>query len=189
MMGGVLADLDGSTGLPRLFACGECADYGVHGANRLASNSLLDGLVFGERTARAMARMAPPDPALVQQAERRPAGALQALDAQVRSTIQQLAWERIGIVRDGAGLREAVDRLGELVRQIRPAETATLAELEAANMCQVAWMAATSALTREESRGAHYRSDFPDPREEWRKHILLREVGEEAEVSYQPVVA
>jgi L-aspartate oxidase len=188
MMGGVLADLDGCSGLPRLFACGECADYGVHGANRLASNSLLDGLVFGVRTARAMAQTAPLDPALLAQAERRPAGALQALDAEATATIQELAWGLIGIVRRGPGLREAVTRLSDLTRRIRPAASATLAELEAANMCQVAWMAATSALAREESRGAHYRSDFPQTREEWRKHILLRQAGEGTEVSYQPVV-
>jgi L-aspartate oxidase len=188
MMGGVRADLHGHSGLPRLFACGECADYGVHGANRLASNSLLDGLVFGVRTARAMAETGPPDPALVARAERQPVAALQALEAGAKATIQQVAWGCIGIVRRGPGLQEAVRRLGELCRRIRPAETATLAELEAANMAQVAWMAATSALTREESRGAHYRSDFPETRPEWRRHILLRQAGEGAEVSYQPVV-
>ena len=187
MMGGVMADLDGSTGLSRLFACGECADYGVHGANRLASNSLLDGLVFGVRTARAMAQTEPLDPALVERATEQPACYLHALDVASKSVIQQLAWNRIGIVREGSGLREAVERLGDLSRQIRPVETAPLAELEAANMCQVAWMAGTSALTREESRGAHYRSDFPDTRQEWRKHILLRQVGDSTEVSYQAV--
>jgi L-aspartate oxidase len=188
LMGGIKTDLTGRSTLPGLYAAGEAACTGVHGANRLASNSLLDGLVFGVRTARAMAQTAPLDPALLAQAERRPAGALQALDAEATATIQELAWGLIGIVRRGPGLREAVTRLSDLTRRIRPAASATLAELEAANMCQVAWMAATSALAREESRGAHYRSDFPQTREEWRKHILLRQAGEGTEVSYQPVV-
>ncbi len=187
MMGGVMADLDGSTALPRLFACGECADYGVHGANRLASNSLLDGLVFGVRTARTMAQTTPPDAALLARATAQPAGCLHALDVEAKPVIQQLAWDRIGIVREGQGLRDAVAQLSDLTEQIHPTEMASLAELEAANMCQVAWMAGTSALAREESRGAHYRSDFPESREEWRRHILLRQVEGKTEVSYQPV--
>jgi L-aspartate oxidase len=189
MMGGVMADLHGYTGLPRLFACGECADYGVHGANRLASNSLLDGLVFGVRTAQAMAETPAPERALVAQAERNPFHPPHALPAEARATIQQIAWDRIGIVRDGEGLREAVARLGDLCRQIHPGQRATLAQLEAANMGQVAWLAATAALTREESRGAHYRSDFPEASKAWRKHILLRQDQGAVEVSYQPVIA
>ncbi len=188
MMGGVMADLNGFTGRPRLFACGECADYGVHGANRLASNSLLDGLVFGVRTARAMAQTPPPDAALLQRAADSPSCCLHALDVATKALVQQLAWDHIGIVREGRGLREAVARLDELGRAVVEVETATLPELEAANMCQVAHMAGLSALTREESRGAHYRTDFPATREEWRKHILLRRVGETTEVSYQAVI-
>ncbi len=187
-MGGVMADLHGYTGLPRLFACGECADYGVHGANRLASNSLLDGLVFGVRTAQAMAETTALDRDLVAQAQRRPCARPQALPAEVRSTIQQLAWDHIGIVRNGPGLREAVTRLGDLCRQIQAAENTSLAELEAANMAQVAWLAATAALTREESRGAHYRLDFPESREVWRQHVLLRQSHDGVDISYQPVL-
>ena len=86
------------------------------------------------------------------------------------------------------GVVEAVTRLGDLCREIRTVENAGLAELEAANMAQVAWLAATAALTREESRGAHYRSDFPEPRETWRRHILLRQIHGQVDISYQPVL-
>ncbi len=188
MMGGITADLHGLTGLPRLFACGECADYGVHGANRLASNSLLDGLVFGNRTAQAMAEMDPLPESLARAAEELPALPLRVLEAEAKATIQDLAWENIGIVRDRPGLTRAREELADLARRIRQEPTATLPELEAANMCQVAWLTATAALVREESRGAHFRSDFPQTREEWRRHILLRQVEGQLEITYQPVI-
>ncbi|HEY3396926.1 MAG TPA: L-aspartate oxidase [Armatimonadota bacterium] len=188
MMGGVLADLHGFTGVPRLFACGECADYGVHGANRLASNSLLDGLVFGVRTAAAMAQIEPLPEDLRQRGQALPTAPAQALPEEAKTTIQRLAWAKIGIVRTKSELTEAVEQLGALGAETRPQELATVGELEAANMCQVAWLVATAALIREESRGAHYRSDFPDTEEAWRRHILLRQVAGVPEITYRPVI-
>lgn len=188
MMGGITADLHGHTGLARLFACGECADYGVHGANRLASNSLLDGLVFGVRSAQAMAQISPLPAALVTAAQELPASPLLVLNPEDKSRIQQIAWEGIGIVRDASGLQAARDRLAALAKQITRTEIAELAQMEAVNMCQVASLAATAALERRESRGAHYRADYPTTQDEWQKHILLRQAEGQVKISYQPVV-
>jgi len=188
MMGGITADLHGYTGLPRLFACGECADYGVHGANRLASNSLLDGLVFGVRSAQAMAQISPLPAGLTTAAQGMPALPLQVLSPEAKSRIQELAWEGIGIVREAAGLQAVRAELGKLKQQIESVERAELAQMEAANMCLAAWLVVTAALERRESRGAHYRADYPTTRNEWQKHILLRRTDGQVEISYQPVI-
>ena len=167
-MGGVRADLDGRTNVPRLFAAGEAAATGVHGANRLASNSLLEGVVFGARAGRAMREwISAPAPA-----RSRPADS-PARMAPVEE-IRRLAWEKCGIVRSGEGLREAcawLEREGREVPRLTP-ETAA-----AMNLHQVALLIARCALDREESRGAHYRTDFPDKREALGKHSVIRKEG------------
>jgi L-aspartate oxidase len=161
-MGGVRTDLDGRTSVPRLFAAGEAACTGVHGANRLASNSLLEGVVFGTRAGKAMREAtgqaaAPPVPAAAW-----PGG----LDHQA---IQRIAWEKCGILRDAPGLREAE---AELSRTLPGAREISAENAEARNMQQVALLIARSALAREESRGAHYRSDFPEKQPAFEKHSL-----------------
>ncbi len=174
MMGGIATDLHGHTNIARLFACGECACYGVHGANRLASNSLLDGLVFGKRSAVAMAEMG----LLSADAQRRAAGHNQvgvyAAPAELKQLIPDLMWERVGIIRTDDDLAQARRQLAQWAEQVELASQPTLAELEAANMCQAAMLMATAALHRTESRGAHYRTDFPDISKQWRKHVILR---------------
>ena len=174
MMGGIAADLHGQTEIGRLFACGECANYGVHGANRLASNSLLDGLVFGKRSAAAMAELEPLSATAEQQAATGEPNDILAAPADLRPQIQQLMWEQVGIIRDGDGLAEAQAQLAEWAAQISTCLSPPLAELETANMCQVGLLMASAALHRTESRGAHYRSDFPDTSARWRKHVILR---------------
>ncbi|HSB62269.1 MAG TPA: FAD-binding protein, partial [Vicinamibacteria bacterium] len=152
VMGGVATDLRGRTTLPGLYAAGECAATGVHGANRLASNSLLEGLVFGARAAGAMAedgagRGAPGG-----------ASAPEGAGAVPREELRRMAWEALGLERDAAGLRAFLHRLSGG----RPAAAAgSRAEAEARNLADVARAMALSALFREESRGAHYRTDFP----------------------------
>ena len=157
-MGGVRADLNGRTSLRGLFAAGEAACTGVHGANRLASNSLLEGLVFGARAAQTMQEELrghtphsgvdrPPDET---------AGADKAV-ADVTQQIQDLMWREVGIVRTGSQLRHAIHELEKLGW---PKQTSRAA-CKAANIHQVALLIARSALAREESRGAQYRTDYP----------------------------
>ncbi len=154
-MGGVRTDLDGRTSLPGLYAAGEVACTGVHGANRLASNSLLEALVFGARAARAMLECG---------GTSEPGRAAEtAGGAMTLAEVQELTWSRCGIVRDAAGLRQAIDRL-----------EAAAPDAEARNAHQVAWLIARCALGREESRGAHFRTDFPEKRAEWERHSVVR---------------
>src|SRR5579872_2100483 len=163
-MGGVRTDLDGRASLARLFAAGEVACTGVHGANRLASNSLLEGVVFGARAGRAMREWSSARQSEATHAARFEVPAAEAGD------IRQLAWERCGIVRCGDGLRQAVDRLERYPMSEAP-PTRERAALR--NVHQVAQLIARSALAREESRGAHFRTDFPAKRAEFEKHSLI----------------
>ncbi len=174
MMGGIATDLHGQTEIGRLFACGECANYGVHGANRLASNSLLDGLVFGKRSAAAMAEIAPLATDLEQQAAAGQQNHIPAAPADLKPQIQQLMWKQVGIIRDGDGLARAQAQLEEWSKRIAVSHSPALAELEATNMCQVGMLMAAAALHRTESRGAHYRTDFPDTSKAWQKHVIVR---------------
>jgi L-aspartate oxidase len=156
-MGGVRTDLDGRTSLPRLYAAGEAACTGVHGANRLASNSLLEGLVFGARAARAMLTDSLPEPQSPAALAAAPAGSLSSLQ------IQELAWQACGIVREGPSLAEAC----RLFETKPPAS-------EARNPHQVAWLIARCALARHESRGAHYRTDYPEPSASFARHSTVQ---------------
>jgi L-aspartate oxidase len=156
-MGGVRTDLDGRTTIPRLFAAGEVASTGVHGANRLASNSLLEGVVFGARAGRAMRESAA---ALRTAPVREREGGGESLAEQT----QRVAWEKCGIVRDATGLREACAWLAR-----GPAPE---------NMRQVALLIARCALAREESRGAHFRTDYPAKRAEFAKHSVVQKDAE-----------
>jgi L-aspartate oxidase len=162
MMGGVKIDLWGRTSIPGLFAAGEVACSGVHGANRLASNSLLEGLVFGARAGRAALedRPAPGPPSVVVEGVEAirsvdPERAAAAVDA-----LKSLMWEEVGILRDGGGLRRALAGTLELETGLGP-RALTREGLEARNLLFVGRLITESALGREESRGSHYRSDAP----------------------------
>ena len=177
MMGGVRTDLNGATSLPGLFAAGEAACTGVHGANRLASNSLLEGLVFGARAANAMQ---------AQQAEGRKApatvvmsGAGQVSNPDVEPLIreiQQIMWNKVGIVRTRQGLTEAVQQLQSLMGQLPAADSRR--HCEAINIHTAGLLIARSALARLESRGAHYRLDYPAHDDvKFKKHSVAIEKG------------
>jgi L-aspartate oxidase len=155
LMGGVRTDVDGRTSLRRLYAAGEVACTGVHGANRLASNSLLEGLVFGARAATAMRETGP----VVAGAKGvREYAAYPAENAAHRlKELQRQMWRDAGLLRDAEGL-SAMQRELERMRIVPARERASL-ELE--NLHAVAELIVLSALAREESRGAHYRNDFP----------------------------
>jgi len=165
LMGGVETDLDGRTSLPGLFAAGEAAATGVHGANRLASNSLLEGLVFGGRAGLAMASGATArEQSSVGPRDAAPTGApltIHMPEAQLR----ELMWKRAGVFRDRAGLAGALDVLDEaweqLDRQFREGRSLSPATWRHASLLTVGRLIVRAALRREETRGAHARSDFP----------------------------
>jgi L-aspartate oxidase len=159
-MGGVWSDLQGRTTVPGLYVAGEVACTGVHGANRLASNSLLEGVVFGARAGSAMSgEKAREDVCEVSTPEFL---APEMTEAEIRG----IAWEHCGIARDREGLEAALTELGGA--RLAPAAPG-LKATELRNIHQVAELIAACALWREESRGAHYRSDFPEKREEFRR--------------------
>lgn len=175
-MGGVRTDLDGRTSLPGLYAAGEAAGTGVHGANRLASNSLLEGLVFGARAGNKMRdELTLPG----KRASGLPPAAYSngpvsvPVEASLRE-LQTLMWNQVGIVRTGSGLKQALKRLEELAPQLSRPHTRR--EHEARNLQIAGLLVARSALAREESRGAHYRTDFPDHNEaKFGKHSVVRD--------------
>ena len=171
-MGGIAVDANGRTSLPGLWACGEVSATGVHGANRLASNSLLEALVFGARVAEDLRRTIPAGPVPVRTAGLRVApGAERAVsagcDAQLTLAVRRLMWEKVGVVRDGQGLQAALDELDRLAGE-HPAAAG-----EARNLLAVARLVTAAALERRESRGGHFRADLPQPEEAWRHRLVL----------------
>jgi L-aspartate oxidase len=195
-IGGVQTDQWGRTNIPGLFACGESASTGIHGANRLASNSLLEGLVFGDRTVRELNRyLSVSDPAVRKVRlgladEPRP-GNDPGLVAETRRDLGLLMSDLCGIVRSREGLAEAARRLDQLEAALVP-PALQVAELELFNLLIVARLMVQSAILREESRGVHLREDFPQQDDtKWRSHLLVRrsEEGGEPVVMVQPVSA
>ncbi len=159
LMGGVKTDLGGRTSLARLYAAGEVACTGVHGANRLASNSLLEGLVFGARAAASMREVSPIS-ASAQPACIKKFAPVPSLDAHaVLQNLQQRMWRDAGLLRDAEGLSAMRRELERIKAEVFPA--AQRASVELANIHTVAELIVLSAIKREESRGAHYRNDFP----------------------------
>jgi L-aspartate oxidase len=177
MMGGVTTDLTGATTLPGLFAAGEVACSGVHGANRLASNSLLEGLVFGRRAGVAAIASAAGGPRPSGNAfhMRVPRGHGDRLEdvEKVRNSLRRIMWGQVGLIRSRESLVRATAQLARWERMVsRP--FASRADLEVKNMVQVARCVAEAALWRENSVGAHYRSDFPETRRSgWKAHSRL----------------
>jgi L-aspartate oxidase len=175
MMGGILTDLNGRTQVPGLYAAGEVASTGVHGANRLASNSLLEGLVFGNRIATTLLQETaepPEDSSELQACYPRLLTEYTNLKNDL-AQLHQLTGQYLGIVRDQAGIDQAFARLEALTV---PAVTTAKLEpqyLELQNMLHLARMMFQAATTRTESRGAHYRGDYPEPNNEWRKHLVF----------------
>ncbi len=166
MMGGVVTDLAGRSSLPRLYAVGEVARTGVHGANRLASNSLLEGLVFAERVARDLAQT-PVDLAVPPLTEWDVPPLPDRGAAQVAADeIRQLMWDFASISRTAAGLRRCLAALQRVGERLAPGAT------EERNLHTTATLVAEAALMRKESRGGHFRSDFPKTRRKWQgRHI------------------
>src|SRR6266568_5239091 len=169
-MGGVRTGVDARTSLPGLYAAGEAACTGVHGGNRLASNSLLEGLVFGARAAQEMAKENTPA-----KLEQKPASG-KTCDCRdevaLQREVQQLMESNVGIVRDAERLSAAVTRLEEILTALPGATTRRRAE--ALNITESGLAIARSALARQESRGGHYRNDFPAKDDaHFHKHSVL----------------
>jgi L-aspartate oxidase len=175
MMGGVKTNVWGETSIQGLFAAGEVSCTGVHGANRLASNSMLDVLVFSKRIIeRTLAGTLEPAPRhgddiyrSLSDGEPPQAGILPSLRA-----LQDLLWNKVGIIRDKAGLTQAVKTLASWQKCLPEAADRPTYELN--NLVLTGRLVAEAALIREESRGAHFRSDFPQHSSEWQKHIIFR---------------
>jgi L-aspartate oxidase len=182
IMGGVKTDLWGATNVPGLFAAGETACTGVHGANRLASNSLLEGLVYGERAGRGAARYARKQFTrlsgvqcdAVQGVRETPARSGTVTDlSDTRSSLKRLMWKQVGIVREKKGLAAALKQLKEWERDMkgRPPDRDVF---EIRNMITTAQLITRSALHREGSVGAHFRYDFPTKGKNWRKRTVIK---------------
>ena len=160
-MGGVRTDLDGLTSLPGLYAAGEAAATGVHGANRLASNSLLEGLVFGARAGSRMQselRKSATWMFTIPPAHASNAPAEITIERAVRD-IQDLMWNHVGIMRSAESLKRAIEKLQAIAPHV--AHPMSRQAWEAQSLSTTGLLVARSALAREESRGAHYRTDFP----------------------------
>jgi L-aspartate oxidase len=177
-VGGVRVDVNGRTTVPRLYACGEVAATGLHGANRLGSNSLLEGLVLGARAGDLAGRRAAAETDGITHGAIRhdvsPArhGAVDLHD--VTNALRAVSWRNLGIERSRFSLEEALTMMTFWSRYVMDQEFAEEAGWQLQNMLVVAGLIAAAALRREESRGVHFRTDFPeriDP--QWRAHLRL----------------
>jgi L-aspartate oxidase len=158
-MGGLYTDQMGRTSIQGLYAAGEAASTGVHGANRLASNSLLECVVFGKRAAAAMASDRRPSPKIVLEPPD-PFDSFQDAES-ARALIRETAWRSAGIIRESTGLEQGLEALERLKSQSRPSTTVLESDVEVSNLLLVARLVLRSAIVRLESRGAHFRKDYP----------------------------
>ena len=173
MMGGVATDLDAATNITNLYAAGEVAFTGVHGANRLASNSLLEGLVFGYRAGMAepsgdAARHTPTHLRKRLHAK----GARLDIDDLSRS-LKAITWRNLGVYRDAMHLTETVETLRAWSKYVLAEQFHMRPGFEVQNMLTLAQVIAESALQRTESRGAHQRVDYPDTDPGWARHSMV----------------
>ena len=179
IMGGVKSGLNGETNINGLFTAGEAACTGVHGANRLASNSLLEGMVYGARAGKKAA-----SELRVESSKLRVPKSLKIPNSKfqipkidiekIRSSLRRLMWNKVGIIRCKKSLTTAKEKLREW-DFILEAEFTSRAELELKNMLTVANLIVESALLRKGSIGAHYRSDFKEKGENWQRHVLCQQ--------------
>jgi L-aspartate oxidase len=181
-MGGAIVDLNGRTTVPGLWAAGEVTSSGLHGANRLASNSLLEGLVFGARAAADIQVMlhaegprpleVPPAASQLDEHEREP------LDlADIRNSLRSLMWRNVGITREAAGLTDAAEQVDFWCRYALGQVFENPAGWTLQNLLIVARLMIAAAAAREESRGVHTRTDFPGPDPAWTRHIAFSRKG------------
>jgi L-aspartate oxidase len=183
MIGGVTVDERGRTSIPGLWAAGEVTSSGLHGANRLASNSLLEGLVFGSSCARgavALAQAMPDRFTAVPLASTFEPDAVGTLDvADVTNSLRSLMVRHLGVIRERAGLEEARHDVAFWRRYALTREFTHRAGWELQNLLTIARLMIDSALAREESRGVHFRSDFPKIDDaHWKRHAICASIGD-----------
>lgn len=179
MIGGVAVDRQGRSSLPGLWAAGEVTSSGLHGANRLASNSLLEGLVYGayagEAASRSAAEGAHKMEALPIEHPVYDDGTESFDVADVRVSLKSLMGRLAGVERDAVGLREAADAIHSLAAYVMPRQFDSVEGWELQNLLITASCIVDAALVRSESRGVHFRSDFPKPDDEnWRRHLTIQ---------------
>jgi len=165
--GGVKVNLNGLTTIKNLYACGETACTGAHGANRLASNSLLEGLVFGTRIAETTARNIGDQEEPIEDNEK-----VFLADSSIKMPLQLAMSQGAGVMRSEKSLRETL----ALLEQLGKSQSASprIENWETSNLYQLALAIVNAALIRKETRGSHWRSDFPESTKEWQKHIIQR---------------
>jgi L-aspartate oxidase len=179
--GGVRTDLRGRTSVPGLYACGEVACTGVHGANRLASNSLLEGLVFAERIGAELGRALPPEgePGHDDREER-------LADPAILGPLQQLMTADAGVLRSGPGLARAAAGLTELGRP--DCDKADADAWQASNLHLIGSALVGAALAREETRGSHWREDYAETSPAWRGHLAVTAGQSGLSVVFEPTL-
>ena len=196
MIGGVTVDSNGRTTVPGLFAAGEVTSSGLHGANRLASNSLLEGLVYGARAGAAATAeiLESAGDTIARDAEFRvPAisnpraegggdagGPLDLAD--IRNSLRALMWRQVGVERAGGSLAEALETVEGWCRYVLPRQFAEPQGWQLQNMLEVARLMIRGAIERRETRGVHFRGDYPDPSPAWRAHIGWRRSRTEPQI-------
>lgn len=189
-MGGIVTDQTGKTSLRGLYAIGECANTGVHGANRLASNSLLEGAVFAKEAAKSILSSEGTEtrPAIIKRKMSNDEKSIQQRNLLQEEEIQRLMDKYAGIVRSKKELMNAAETL-----DLRSWKTELLKEplpvIKRFNMQTIAWLTVTSCLKREESRGSHYRNDFPSQNNEWNSKKIIRSLWHDESIIAEKTAA
>lgn len=179
LVGGVEVDEDGRTSVPGLWATGECASTGLHGANRMGSNSLLEGLVMGMRAGESLVKEVVPvikDISFEGTRQRWQHTGDPVVDVNIEDltySLKSMMWRQLGVERNAEGMLEAREKIGFWQRVVEELAEPSLRSWTLINMLTLARLTAISALSREESRGVHCRSDFPEARDEWMAHTVL----------------
>jgi L-aspartate oxidase len=186
-MGGITTDTNGATSILGLFAVGECASTGVHGANRLASNSLLECFVFGERLAMQVrslnldassilhSEFLPcKDRSQVKKISEEEVREREVATTKIKLAIQELVWKTAGIVRDRPGLESGLEQIETWRIELDRLCSHSRPWVETRNLADYAYLLLRSAIFRAESRGAHFRQDFPKTEESWQVHTAIQ---------------
>ncbi|MDX2255963.1 MAG: L-aspartate oxidase [Pseudanabaenaceae cyanobacterium bins.39] len=189
-MGGIVTDAYGATSITGLYAVGETASTGVHGANRLASNSLLECFVFGERLAQNVSSSPIPNYQSPTTNPQLPVPNYQSPITNpqlptIKTNIQNLTWQAAGICRQQADLEKAIAQIMIWRSQIEQMPSSTRLWVETRNLADYAYLVMRSALFRNESRGAHYRQDYPDTDPNWQNHTII----EGKEIRRSPIIS